>query len=79
MTQAVTSATAPHVGLTRVWVDDGTGDLGARVLRRISSADDVDQGDSSDSTVLVWLGAHDIDARAERRRSEEHTSELQSH
>ena len=69
MTQAVTSATAPHVGLTRVWVDDGAGDLGARVLRRISSADDVEQGDSSDSTVLVWLGAHDIDARAERRQS----------
>ena len=47
MTQAVTSATAPHVGLTRVWVDDGAGDLGARVLRRISSADDVEQGDWS--------------------------------
>jgi len=69
MTEAVVTAPVAGTTSTKVWVDDGSSGLGARVLRRLVSETDVVQGAAADSEVLVWLGAHDIDALAERRES----------
>lgn len=69
MTEAVATSTEAHTARSRVWVDEGASGLGARVLRRLVTADDVVQGEPDESSVLVWLGAHDIDALAERRES----------
>ena len=52
-----------------VWVNDGTSGLGARVLRRLLSSDLAHAADPAECEVLVWLSAHDADARASRRES----------
>ena len=52
-----------------VWVNDGTSGLGARVLRRLLSSDRAHAAAPADCEVLVWLSAHDADARASRRES----------
>lgn len=54
---------------TPVWVSDGTGGLGARVLRLLAASDGADAADPSECDVLVWLAATDADARAVRRES----------
>lgn len=52
-----------------VWVNDGTSGLGARVLRRLLASDVAHAADAAECEVLVWLSAHDADARASRRES----------
>lgn len=52
-----------------VWVNDGTSGLGARVLRRLLASDRAHAADAAECEVLVWLSAHDADARASRRES----------
>jgi len=52
-----------------VWVNDGTSGLGARVLRRLLASDVARAADPAECEVLVWLSAHDADARASRRES----------
>ncbi len=62
------TALAP-VGTIPVWVNDGTGGLGARVLRLLGSSATARAVDPASCEVLVWLSAHDADARASRRES----------
>ena len=52
-----------------VWVNDGTSGLGARVLRRLLASDLAHAADPAECEVMVWLSAHDADARASRRES----------
>jgi len=52
-----------------VWVNDGTSGLGARVLRLLRASDRTHAADPVSCEVLVWLSAHDADARASRRES----------
>ena len=52
-----------------VWVNDGTSGLGARVLRLLLASDRTHAADPVSCEVLVWLSAHDADARASRRES----------
>ncbi len=54
---------------TPVWVSDGTGGLGARVLRLLAASDVADAAEPNQCDVLVWLAATDADARAVRRES----------
>ena len=54
---------------TPVWVSDGTGGLGARVLRLLAGTPGVRAAEPSECDVLVWLSATDADARAVRRES----------
>ena len=54
---------------TPVWVSDGTSGLGARVLRLLLASDRARAAEPADCEVLVWLSAHDADARASRRES----------
>ncbi|MFZ4718125.1 MAG: NAD-dependent epimerase/dehydratase family protein [Ilumatobacteraceae bacterium] len=68
MESAVTSA--PEVTTaTPVWVSDGTSGLGARVLRLLLASDRARAAEPAECEVLVWLSAHDADARASRRES----------
>jgi nucleoside-diphosphate-sugar epimerase len=60
---ATTTSTVP------VWVNDGTSGLGSRVLRRLLASDRAHAVDAAECEVLVWLSAHDADARASRRES----------
>ncbi len=60
---ATTTRTVP------VWVNDGTSGLGARVLRLLLASDRANAADATECEVLVWLSAHDADARASRRES----------
>jgi nucleoside-diphosphate-sugar epimerase len=60
---ATTVRTAP------VWVNDGTSGLGARVLRLLLASDVAHAAEPSDCEVLVWVSAHDADARADRKES----------
>ncbi len=62
------TALAP-VGTIPVWVNDGTGGLGARVLRLLGASAVAHAVDPASCEVLVWLSAHDADARASRRES----------
>ena len=62
-----TAATSTRT--TPVWVNDGTSGLGARVLRRLLASDVAHAADATECEVLVWLSAHDADARASRRES----------
>ncbi len=52
-----------------VWVNDGTSGLGSRVLRLLLASDQAHAVDATECEVLVWLSAHDADARASRRES----------
>jgi len=52
-----------------VWVNDGTSGLGSRVLRLLLASDQARAVDATECEVLVWLSAHDADARASRRES----------
>lgn len=54
---------------TRVWVSDGAGGLGARVLRLMGSDAQLELVTPAECEVLVWLTATDADARARRRES----------
>jgi nucleoside-diphosphate-sugar epimerase len=54
---------------TPVWVSDGTGGLGARVLRLLAASTTAHAAESDACDVLVWLTATDADARAVRRES----------
>ncbi|MEI7547027.1 MAG: NAD-dependent epimerase/dehydratase family protein [Actinomycetota bacterium] len=47
-----------------VWVGDGNGGLGSRVLRLLAASDSVHAGKAADCDVMVWLAATDADARA---------------
>ncbi|MDO8364054.1 MAG: NAD-dependent epimerase/dehydratase family protein [Actinomycetota bacterium] len=60
---------ATALATTPVWVSDGTGGLGARVLRLLATSAHTDAGRPADCDVLVWLAAADADARAIRRES----------
>jgi nucleoside-diphosphate-sugar epimerase len=60
---ATTTRTVP------VWVNDGTSGLGSRVLRLLLASDRAHATDAAECEVLVWLSAHDADARASRRES----------
>jgi nucleoside-diphosphate-sugar epimerase len=60
---ATTTSTIP------VWANDGTSGLGSRVLRRLLASDRAHAVDAAECEVLVWLSAHDADARASRRES----------
>lgn len=64
---ATTGNTA--VGATPVWVSDGTGGLGARVLRLLAASDRATAVGPTECDVLVWLAATDADARAVRGES----------
>ena len=63
MDAAATTTTTP------VWVSDGTGGLGARVLRLLAASDRAHAAEADDCSVLVWLAATDADSRASRRES----------
>jgi nucleoside-diphosphate-sugar epimerase len=52
-----------------VWVNDGTSGLGARVLRLLRASDRAHAAQPAECDVLVWLSAHDADARASRGES----------
>ncbi len=52
-----------------VWVNDGTSGLGARVLRLLVASDLAHAVEPAECEVMVWLSAHDADARASRRES----------
>jgi nucleoside-diphosphate-sugar epimerase len=60
---------ATSVRTTAVWVNDGTSGLGARVLRLLLASDVAHAAEASECEVLVWVSAHDADARADRRES----------
>lgn len=64
-----TTVTAAVDRAVPVWVNDGTSGLGARVLRLLVSSDRARAADPADCEVMVWLSAHDADARASRRES----------
>lgn len=57
------------IAATPVWVSDGTGGLGARVLRLLAASDRASAVEPDQCDVLVWLAATDADARAVRRES----------
>jgi nucleoside-diphosphate-sugar epimerase len=63
------TATGTTATTTPVWVSDGTGGLGARVLRLLAASDRARASEPADCDVLVWLAATDADARAVRRES----------
>lgn len=63
------SATPITATGTPVWVSDGTGGLGARVLRLLAASDRAHAAEPGDCDALVWLAATDADARAVRRES----------
>ena len=63
------TAASTSTRTTPVWVNDGTSGLGARVLRRLLASDRARAADPAECEVLVWLSAHDADARASRRES----------
>ena len=63
------SVTGSTATATPVWVSDGTGGLGARVLRLVAASDRARAAEPAECDVLVWLAATDADARAERRES----------
>ncbi len=63
------SAAGSTTTSTPVWVSDGTGGLGARVLRLLTASDRAHAADPGECDVLVWLAATDADARAVRRES----------
>jgi nucleoside-diphosphate-sugar epimerase len=52
-----------------VWVSQATGGLGARVVRLLAASDRAHPVDVDTCTTIVWLDAHDADARASRRES----------
>jgi hypothetical protein len=52
-----------------VWVSQATGGLGSRVVRLLASGDRARTVDVDGATTIVWLDAHDADARASRRES----------
>jgi nucleoside-diphosphate-sugar epimerase len=52
-----------------VWVNEGTSSLGARVLRLLVASDRAHAVEPTECEVMVWLSAHDADARASRRES----------
>ena len=52
-----------------VWVSDGTGGLGARVLRLLARSERAHAAQPDECDVLVWLAATDADARAVHRES----------
>jgi nucleoside-diphosphate-sugar epimerase len=60
---------ATSVRTAPVWVNDGTSGLGARVLRLLLASDLAHAAEPSDCEVLVWVSAHDADARADRKES----------
>ncbi len=62
-------AAATSTRTTPVWVNDGTSSLGSRVLRRLTEGDRAHAAEPADCEVMVWLSAHDADARASRRES----------
>jgi nucleoside-diphosphate-sugar epimerase len=61
--------TAASLATVPVWVSQGTGMLGARVVRLLSAGDRAHTVEPSECTTMVWLDAHDADARASRRES----------
>jgi nucleoside-diphosphate-sugar epimerase len=63
------TATGSTATATPVWVSDGTGGLGARVLRLLAASDRARASEPAECDVLVWLAATDADARAVRRES----------
>jgi nucleoside-diphosphate-sugar epimerase len=52
-----------------VWVNDGTRGLGARVARLLTASAAASAADAEHCEVMVWLSAHDADARSDRRES----------
>jgi nucleoside-diphosphate-sugar epimerase len=64
-----TTTVTTTVDAIPVWVNDGTSGLGARVLRLLVASDRARAVDHSECEVLVWLSAHDAEARASRRES----------
>jgi nucleoside-diphosphate-sugar epimerase len=52
-----------------VWVNDGSRGLGARVMRLLTASSGASASDAERCEVLVWLSAHDADARSDRRES----------
>lgn len=52
-----------------VWVNDGTGGLGVRVERLLAASDLATSAGAEHCEVMVWLSAHDADARSTRRES----------
>jgi nucleoside-diphosphate-sugar epimerase len=60
---------ATSVRTAPVWVNDGTSSLGARVLRLLLASPVAHAAEASDCEVLVWVSAHDADARASRKES----------
>jgi nucleoside-diphosphate-sugar epimerase len=60
---------ATSVRTAPVWVNDGISGLGARVLRLLLASDVAHAAEPSDCEVLVWVSAHDADARADRKES----------
>ncbi|MDP9463089.1 MAG: NAD-dependent epimerase/dehydratase family protein [Actinomycetota bacterium] len=54
---------------TSVWVSDGSGVLGQRVLQRLNGRPHLTQRAVGDSEVVIWLASADADARARRRQS----------
>lgn len=63
------NAPASTVAAKPVWVSDGTGGLGARVLRLLAASDRAAAVEPGQCEILVWLAATDADARAVRRES----------
>jgi nucleoside-diphosphate-sugar epimerase len=61
--------TAASLATVPVWVSQGTGMLGARVVRLLSAGDRAHTVEPSECSTMVWLDAHDADARASRRES----------
>jgi len=67
---AVATAAPAAVGVAVVvWVSQATGGLGARVVRLLAAGDRARPVEVSECTTMVWLDAHDADARASRRES----------
>lgn len=62
-------ATRTALGLRTVWVGDGAGGLGSRVLRLLAEHEGVRVVGPDEAEIVVWLSAHDADARASRRES----------
>jgi nucleoside-diphosphate-sugar epimerase len=60
---------ATSVRTAPVWVNDGTSGLGSRVVRLLLASDVAHAAAPTDCEVLVWVSAHDADARASRKES----------
>jgi nucleoside-diphosphate-sugar epimerase len=60
---------ATSVRTAPVWVNDGTSGLGSRVVRLLLASDVVHAAEPTECEVLVWVSAHDADARASRKES----------